>query len=283
MRNAMYCKYCGNKLFDNDKFCSYCGRKTELISLPKKSFKIPKKYFKIIKKHFLYIIPIIVFIIVVVKINSISGHWYLTNAEDFMRRLDGGFMAYHGPSQELYFNSNGSFSDSDDGSILGTYKAQNGILTLYDSQLGETTTMGYKIKWGKLYIYAEKQECIYSRRISETKPESDLLAEIVCEEDEDVFSIYNMDIAKKAFITNNSIDDTQYRYGIQVQLNSEQKQLFENFTKKHLSHDVGFWGSGSGWYSFHISDCIVDGKVIIAYFHEEAEARQYYDTIKWNN
>lgn len=272
----MFCKYCGKKISKDAKSCPHCGRETEETGHIKKM--IQKKLKRINSWHLIYIIPIIIFIIFLIKINSIKGHWYLANADDFRRR-SGDFYVYSGPSEEIFFNSNGSFSDSDNGSILGTYSAKDGILTLNYSN-GETETCGYKVKWGKLYIYVGKKECVYARRIDEVEPESVLLTKILCIEDNGMFSIYNTDITSKTFITDKSASDPQYKYGIQVQLNEENKEIFETFTTDHLFHDIELDTVHINSRSLSINAIITDGKVIIAYFDNEEDARNYYNSVE---
>ena len=272
----MFCIYCGKEVSNAAKFCPYCGKETKETSYTKKRAKrLLKKY----KWHFIYFVPIIIFVMFFIKINSIGGHWYLANEDDFKIHYSGGLTGYIGPSEELYFNSNGSFSDSDNGSILGTYSAQNGILTLNYSD-GETETCGYKVKWGDLYIYVDKKEYIYARRITEVEHESVLITKILCTEDNGMFPIYNTDITGKIFITDKSTDDPQYKYRIQIQLNNENKEIFKTFTTEHLYHEIELDTVSINSQLVSINTVITDGKVIIAYFANEEDAREYYNSVE---
>lgn len=86
----------------------------------------------------------LVFIVILIKVNSINGHWYQVNTDEFTWVDAYGFKTYSGLGEELYFNNNGSFANTDTGSILGTYTAKNGLLTLSSSH--ENMVLAYKIK-----------------------------------------------------------------------------------------------------------------------------------------
>lgn len=177
----------------------------------------------------------------------------------------------------MYFNANGSFSDTDTGSILGTYMAKNGVLTLSSSC--ENIVLAYKIKWGKLYLYEGKKEYIYARILKKGEPQSALMIRMICVEDGESFTIYNTDISGKIFITD-EMDEPQYKYKIAVDLNNEQMQLFEDFTEDHLYHDIEVGTGDYGVQIIPMDSMITDDRVVIAYFDNESDARACYRTIE---
>lgn len=268
----MFCKMCGNEIKDTDKFCSYCGEKIQEKHIS--YFKIKRKYLW----YGIYFIPILVFLILLVKINSITGHWYMINADKFSYYSDG-FIEYYGPSQEIYFNSNDSFSDSDNGSILGTYTADKGILTLYYNNSSKPILLAYKVKHGKLHIYDGNKEYIYTRLFFEKESSTIVQTEILCINDNDIFLIEKTDIIKLTFVMDES-KEPQYRYGIRIQLNDEKSKELKDFTTKHLQHDIEINNRFHVQHFVSIDNVIGDGNFFIAYFDSEYAARGYYDTLK---
>lgn len=241
----------------------------------KKGHKIKRK---LNKWYLLYIIPIVILAIILIKVNSIKGHWYLTNAEE-VGVYSNRSTIFSEPSTEVYFNENGSFSNTDTGSILGTYRANDGILTLIGPQ-GDIYTLGYKIKWGKLYLYYGNKECVYSRILKMVDPESVKIARLICTDDNKDMMIYNTDLTGKTFVTDGSTDDPQYKYGVRIQLNDERKRELADYMTEHFNHLMEINPEGGNMWRAEINVVITDGNIFIYYSDDEAEAREFYDTIK---
>lgn len=152
----MFCKYCGKEIRNDSKFCSSCGGniagkkvienvvKSEKVSTLKKS-----------EKSWIWLGVFAVFIIVVFlfagKGGSIEGKWYFISEES----------SENPPEYEFNFMKDGKFIG--DGSVGGTYGADNGELFLQYNPLAGSRSYEYVIKGGRLYLYSGQKVFVYSR------------------------------------------------------------------------------------------------------------------------
>lgn len=152
----MFCKFCGKEIRDDAKFCSFCGGnivgekdvetdiKNEIIVPLKRNAK------PLISLGILAVLVIVAFLFIG-RGGSIEGKWYVVYEES----------SENPPEYEFNFMENGKFIG--DGSVGGTYGADNGELFLQYNPLAGSRSYEYEIKGGRLYLYNGKKVFVYSR------------------------------------------------------------------------------------------------------------------------
>lgn len=152
----MYCKYCGKEIRDNSKFCSSCGGNIVGEKVTKKVIKSDNV--KTSKRNLQPLITLGIFAVLIIAVflfigrgGSIEGKWYIVFEESFENP----------PECEFNFMEDGTFIG--DGSVGGTYSADNGELFLQYNPLAGSRSFEYEIKGGKLYLYTSNKVFVYSR------------------------------------------------------------------------------------------------------------------------
>ena len=152
----MFCKYCGKEIRDDSKFCSSCGGnivgEKEVESDIKSEIIVPlKRNAKPLISLGILAVLIIMAFLFIGGGGSIEGKWYIVSE----------LSSENEPADEFNFMDNGKFIR--DGSVGGSYGADNGELLLQYNALVGSRSYEYEIKGGRLYLYNGKKVFVYSR------------------------------------------------------------------------------------------------------------------------
>lgn len=142
----MFCKYCGKEIRDDSKLCSSCGGNIagkKVVENVVKSENVKTEIVTTLKRNTKPMIALGIFVVFVIAVflflgkgGSIEGKWYFVSEES----------SENPPEYEFNFMEEGNFIG--DGSVGGTYGADNGELFLQYNPLAGSRSFEYEITGG---------------------------------------------------------------------------------------------------------------------------------------